>query len=59
MAVAHHAEDASAQGSSVAAEASKKAAAFAAKAVMLSNKAAEFALSARTPKSTAPVADQP
>ncbi|MEY3628094.1 MAG: hypothetical protein RL163_2593 [Pseudomonadota bacterium] len=46
-AAAHHAEDASAQGSAVAADASKNAASFAAKAVMLSNKAAEFARSAR------------
>jgi hypothetical protein len=49
--VAHHAEDASAQGSSVAAEASKKAAAFAAQAVLMSNKAAEYARSARKDKS--------
>ena len=44
MAEAHHAEDTSAQGSAV-------AAAFAAKAVMLSYKAAEYARSARRPTS--------
>ena len=47
LAVSHHAEGASTQATSLAAEASKNAAAFAAQAVHFSNKDAEFVETAR------------
>lgn len=47
LSVSHHAEGASTQATSLAAEASKNAVAFAAQAVHFSNKAAEFVEMAR------------